>query len=362
MSDVQTYNPQKLVKQILISIVISFGTILAIFIITSFRGVTIDLSQFKPVWLLAGVGSIIIAWFADAMRLFLTTHAWGKRISFRNSLTGTLSCYFMSSITPSATGGSPAEMLVLNRSGLTWGEAGCLTTICGILYQVTLMVLLLVMVFVFGVHLTLRGLLLHLLYSFLAFYGTLLFLLFFFLSRDDLVFRLVHWGMGFAHRRFPKLKFSEENVLKWVNEFFTDFKNGFRVLFIQKPQYLFLNIGGYSLYFLFFFTVAYSSLRSLGVVVPIQKVITDQIPLYLIFGFLPTPGASGGVELSIGSVFIASTGPEKISLFILFWRFITFYLTMAVGSMTFFRVLFALGRKAPSITPSPVVNKMNDIS
>ena len=352
MFDTQSYNPQKLVKQILISIFISLGTIIAIFIILSFREVAIDLSQFQPIWLIGGFISIVAAWLADALRLFFTTKAWGKTIPFRNSLTGVLSCYFLSSITPSATGGSPAEMLILNRSGLTWGEAGCLTTICGILYQVTLLILLLITVFFFGLQLTIRGILLPLLYIFLIFYSTLIFLLFFFLNRVDLVNRLVSWGMRFAKRHFPKLKFSEENVLKWVNEFFTDFKSGFRILFIDKPQYLFLNIGGYSLYFIFFFAVSFFVLKSLGVFVPLKQVLANQIPLYLVFGFLPTPGASGGVELSIGSVFVSSTGPEKISLFILFWRFITFFLTMMIGAITFFRVLFAIGKKITKVVPS----------
>ncbi|HAX97934.1 MAG TPA: hypothetical protein DCY12_03330 [Candidatus Atribacteria bacterium] len=352
MSDGQKYNPQKIIKQILISVFISLGTIIVIFLILSFRGVPIDFSQFQPIWLVGGFASIIVAWLIDALRLFFTTRAWGKPITYRNSLTGVLSCYFMSSITPSATGGSPAEMLILNRSGMTWGEAGCLTAICGILYQVTLLILLLVLVLVFGVHFALRGILLHLLYSFLIFYSTLTFLLLFFLNRLDLVNRLVHWGMRFANRRFPKLKFSEESVLNWVNDFFADFKNGFRILFINKPQYLILNIIGYSFYFVCFFSVAFFALQSLGVFVPLKQVLVNQIPLYLVFGFLPTPGASGVVELSISSVFLSSTGPEKISLFILFWRFITFFLTMMVGAMTFFRVLFAIGKKITQVAPS----------
>jgi uncharacterized protein (TIRG00374 family) len=352
MSDGQTYNPQKLIKQIIISVFISLGTIIAIFLILSFRGVSIDFSQFQPIWLVGGFVSIIAAWLVDALRLFFTTRAWGKPISYRNSLTGVLSCYFMSAITPSATGGSPAEMLVLNRSGMSWGEAGCLTAICGILYQVTLLILLLILVLVLGVHFTLRGILLHLLYSFLIFYSTLIFLLFFFLNRLDLVYRLVHWGMRFANRHFPKLKFSEDSVLKWVNDFFADFKNGFRILFINKPQYLILNIIGYSFYFVCFFSVAFFVLQSLGVYVPLKQVLGNQIPLYLVFGFLPTPGASGGVELSIGSVFLSSTGPEKISLFILFWRFITFFATMIVGAITFFRVLFTIGKKITQVAPS----------
>ena len=87
MSDGQTYNPQKLIKQILISVFISLGTIIAIFLILSFRGVSIDFSQFQPIWLVGGFVSIIAAWLIDAHRLFFATSAGGKPISYRNSLT-----------------------------------------------------------------------------------------------------------------------------------------------------------------------------------------------------------------------------------------------------------------------------------
>ena len=92
MSDGQTYNPQKLIKQILISVFISLGTIIAIFLILSFRGVSIDFSQFQPIWLVGGFVSIIAAWLVDALRLFFTTLVWGKPISYLNILTWVLSC------------------------------------------------------------------------------------------------------------------------------------------------------------------------------------------------------------------------------------------------------------------------------
>ncbi|MEI6157386.1 MAG: lysylphosphatidylglycerol synthase transmembrane domain-containing protein, partial [Atribacterota bacterium] len=265
MPEMQTFNTHKLVKQILYSLFISLGTMAGIFAILSFRGISIDLSSFHPGWLLAGVVFIVMAWFIDALRLLITARAWGKKIPYRNALTAVLSCYFMSAVTPSATGGSPAEMLVMNRSGFSWGEAGSLTAICGILYQVTLLILLCILIFFFGISFTLQGILLNLLYSFLVFYGTLMFLLFFFLYREDLVYRMVNWGIRFARKRFPKLKFTDEDVIDWVKNFFADFKSGFRILCREKPWYLLWNVLGYALYFIFFFSVGFFALLALGV-------------------------------------------------------------------------------------------------
>ncbi len=357
MTEIQSFNPRKIIRQIFLSLIISLGSIVGIFSLISFRGVKIDLTAFRPAWLFYGVIAIIIAWISDAIRLYVTTRAWRKPIPFRNAITGVLSCYFMSAITPSATGGSPAEMLIMNRSGFTWGEAGSLTAICGILYQVTLLILLFILVFLFQVSFALRGILLNLLYSFLIFYCSLMFLLFFFLYRIDQVYRLVNWGMGFTRRHFPKVKFSEEKVIEWIKEFFGDFKSGFRILCIEKPQYLLWNIAGYSMYFLCFFSVAFFSLRSLGVNLPLLKVISDQIPLHLAFGFLPTPGASGGVELSISSIFLQYTGPGKIGMFILFWRLITFFLSLVIGAITFFRVLYSISKlTSPEVKNSQIKN------
>jgi uncharacterized membrane protein YbhN (UPF0104 family) len=142
MYEHEQYEPSKLRKQIILSILISLGTTIFIFSIISFRGISIDLSVFRVEWLVCGIIFLILAWIVDAVRVYLSSRAWNKTITFGQALKTVLSGYFMSTITPSATGGTPAQMYVLGRSGLTWGEAGSLVVVCGILYQVSLLLLI----------------------------------------------------------------------------------------------------------------------------------------------------------------------------------------------------------------------------
>jgi len=347
MYEHERYDPGKLRKQIIISILISLGTTIFIFSIISFRGISIDLSVFRIEWLIYGIIFLFFAWIVDAVRVYLSSRAWNKKIPFKQALKTILSGYFMSTITPSATGGTPAQMYVLSRSGLTWGEAGSLVVVCGILYQVSLLLLIIVFIFLFDIRVALQGILLKLLYSFAIFYSIIMFLLFYFLYRPHVLYRLTNWGINFVRRHFRKVKFSEAAVRSWVEEFFDDFRRGFSILFLKKPQYLAWNLGCYVIYFILFFSVGYCILKALGANSPYLRVISAQIPLYYIFGFIPTPGASGGVELTVTSVFLRFAGPQRVGMYIVLWRTATFYFPLFLGGYAFFRII--TGKKKPSV-------------
>ncbi len=341
----ERYDPGKLRRQIVVSILISLGTTIFIFSLISFRGISVDLSVFHPEWFLMGFIFLILSWTVDAIRVFLSSRVWNKAITFRQALKTVLSGYFMSTITPSATGGSPAQMYVLSRSGLTWGEAGSLVVVCGILYQVSLLLLIVVFLFLFDIRVALQGILLKLLYSFAVFYSIIMFLLFYFLYRPQMLYRLTDWGIGFVKHYFRRVRFSETAVRAWVEEFFDDFRRGFSTLFLKKPQYLAWIVGCYIVYFILFFSVGYCVLLSLGVVSPYLRVLSAQIPLYYIFGFIPTPGASGGVELSVTSVFLRFAGAQRVGMYILLWRAVTFYFPLIIGGYAFYHLIANTKRK-----------------
>lgn len=340
------YDPAKIRKRVIFPVLISLGSMAFIFSFSSFLEVSVEeIKQTSFRFPFLGIASLILflTWFIDGLRLYLTARAWNKKIAFRNALFAVLSQYFMSSITPFMTGGSPAQLYILTRSGLGWGEAGSLVVICGILYQMSLLILLFIFAFLFQAGFALRGVLLGLLYSFALFYSAVMFLLFFFLYHPQALFRAVNWGISFVRRHFRRLKFSEEVVQKWVEDFLEEFRQGFTILFRRKPQYLAWNLGCYIVNYTLIFSLAYLVIRALGGSPPLLRVIGVQIPLFYIFSFIPSPGASGGVEISIASVFSGFVGIHKVGIFVLLWRTFTFYLPMLVGGVVFFRVLRGIG-------------------
>lgn len=339
---VSRFDPAKIKKRVIFPILISLGSMAFIFSFTSFRGISIEeieKTRFHFPFLGMALCVLCVTWMVDGLRVYLTARAWDKKISFRSALAAVLSQYFMSSITPFMTGGSPAQLYVLAQSGLGWGEASSLVVICGILYQASLLLLLFVFVFFFRVGFTLRGVLLGVLYSFAIFYSVVMFLLFFFLYHPSALFRATNWGISFVRRHFKRAKFSEEAVRKWIEEFLEEFREGFAILFRKKPQYLAWNLGCYMFNYTLIFSLAYLVIRALGSSPPILRVIGVQIPLFYIFSFIPSPGASGGAEVSLASVFSGLVGIHKVGMFVLLWRSFTFYLPMLVGGIVFFRVL-----------------------
>ncbi|MCX7950161.1 MAG: flippase-like domain-containing protein, partial [Treponemataceae bacterium] len=142
---VSRFDPAKIKKRVIFPILISLGSMAFIFSFTSFRGISIEeieKTRFHFPFLGVALLVLLVTWMVDGLRVCLTARAWDKKIAFRNALAAVLSQYFMSSITPFMTGGSPAQLYVLARSGLGWGEASSLVVICGILYQASLLLLL----------------------------------------------------------------------------------------------------------------------------------------------------------------------------------------------------------------------------
>jgi|GEM_PF-517048 len=345
MHEPQKYRPASLKKRVLLSVLISISSIVIIFSVGSFFEVPpeIDFARFRFGVYLVGFLLMFAAWFLDGLRVFLSARAWNKSIRLQDALSTVLAGYFMSTITPFSTGGSPAQMYVLTRAGMSWGEAGSLVVICGILYQVSLLLLLFLLIFAFHIGFVLQGVLLKLLYSFVIFYAGVMVLLFSFLYRPQILFRLTEWGINFVKRHFRKIRFSEESVREWVHEFFEDFRRGFRILFFQKPQYLVWNIGCYMVQYTLIFSVAYFVLAAMGVKADYLQVLGTQAPLFYVFSFVPSPGASGGVEVSMASVFARFVGAYRVGMFVLLWRAVTFYLPMVIGGVTFFRIVQSAG-------------------
>lgn len=346
MAEARQFDRKRITRQVILSVFISLGTIVFIFSLVSFRGITIDLSSFRSSFFLVGAVLVVIGWMVDATRVWVNVRALGRKIRFRDALTTVLSGYFMSSITPFATGGSPAQMYVLGRAGLTWGEAGSLVVVCGILYQVSLLCLLLLLIFGFHIGFSLEGFLLRLLYSFALFYSVLISLLLLFLRKPHILYRLVDGGIAIVKKYFKRIHFSEESVREWTRHFLEEFSLGFSILFSRKPQYLVWNIICYMVQYSMVFSVAYFVLRSLGTNPPYLGVLGAQIPLYFIFSLVPSPGASGGAEIVMLSAFIRYAGAQRVGMFVLLWRIIIFYLPLLVGGYAFFRML-KLGNNQP---------------
>lgn len=343
------FHPKKIKKQIFIALLISISSFIIIFSFFSWQEIPNDFRVRKPIYLFIAMFILVIAWSIDAFRIYFTCKAWNKNIRLRDAFKTVLSGYFFGGITPANAGGSVAEIYVLKQAGLSWGEAGSLTTICGILYQISLILLFFFLFVGSSVNFVIRSRLMNLIYTFFLVYSIIIGIMFLVIQKPQLILFIVEKVMNRLKKRFPSFEETRKNILIWIETFIYEFKGGFYIFFIKKPQYLFFNLGMHILYFLAYFSVAYFILFALGIYSLHMEVIRIQIPIFFTFGIIPTPGASGGVELALTTTFASLLGSEQVGTFVFYWRVITYYITLTIGGLIFFRFLEKSSNKSEII-------------
>lgn len=110
------------------------------FIIWQFQGV--DISTFfasmlkvNPWWLLAAFAAMFIYWFLEAVVLQTASKPANKDQRFFSSFRITMIGQFFNTITPMATGGQPAQLVMLTKQGMDAGRGSSVLLVKFIIYQ-----------------------------------------------------------------------------------------------------------------------------------------------------------------------------------------------------------------------------------
>ena len=67
----------------------------------------------------------------------------------------------------------------------------------------------------------------------------------------------------------------------------------------------------------------------------IENTLTASAYVLLMGAFVPIPGASGGIEYGFLSFYSNFLTKSKVSVVLLIWRFITYYMPMIIGAIVF---------------------------
>ncbi|GEM_PF-860599 len=333
-STLPTLTSKKVARQSLLALLASGGSLLALFLWLLSRGESLVFSLPRPLYLGMGALLLVLAWLVDATRLFLTVRAWKKPIPFRQALIVVLLTHFFAHITPSSAGGGVIEIYLLHRLGFTWGEAGSLSLSCGILYQVGFVVLFLVFLPSIPSSLFAQTLLvIFLVYS-------LGLTLIFFLARQPLLLsRVIGSVLRLPKGFFPTyVTYYEESLAARAQTFLTELQKGFTLIFWQKFSYFLLNLSLYALHSFCLFSITYFIILALGLYLPLETVIQVHIPPLFLFRLTPTPGGSGGVELSLVSAFTPFLGEAHAGTVVFLWRIFTYYALLGIGGFLLFHL------------------------
>lgn len=303
-------------------------TLLIILIFTIEKKTFQALSEIKPIF----VFGLFLLWgifvFIDGIRLMLLTKAGGTPISVRRAVEINLIGYFFAAVTPFQTGGFPFQIVLMRKDKINPGRAMAYLTLRGVsiygpVYVIAPFLLMMIMR-------TTKSGIVNLLLNYLVVIVILFIVIaiFSFLKPEH--------TETFVEKIKPKVP---QKIAGLLDIFVAEIKE-FRlsILHMRKNRghgnlYLMI-ITSSLLALLVYLFIAPAVLYSLGGegFNPIL-VMGIQVVLMALLLFVPTPGAGGIAEMGGVALFALVAPKYLLGLFVILWRFFTFYLSAIVGGI-----------------------------
>ena len=255
-----------------------------------------------------------------------------KKISLKEAIKHNIITQFFNGVTPFATGGQPMEVYMLMEHGIPIAKATNQTIQSFIFYQIALVIcgsIAVINNFLFPIFPKVRILQILVLLGFII--NVVVVIILVLISRSK---RVTDKLSNLSIKILKKLrrKVDEEDI----KQKFIDYHEGFKELRKRKKLFvggIVLNIISLLCLYIVPMFILYSmhDFTSLNV----NSTITASAYVYIIGGFVPIPGASGGIEYGFGRFFGNFIGASTLSAVLLLWRLITYYIGIIIGALVF---------------------------
>ena len=294
------------------------------------------LKSVNYIWVLAGLGCLIIQWLCEAFVLHLPIQRMYPDQSFSNSFRVNMIGQLFNNITPFSSGGQPMQAYEFSKSGKRVSDSLSAMAIKFVVTQTALVVFTLVVVifeFSFFAHLMQDFVWVAIIGFAINIFAILVVLLAGFKKRAiTIITNPVIRFLGKLHI----LKHPDDTIQK-LSHSIDHFREQFSIIRSEKKMLLKMFIIA-TLQSLAYYSITYMVYRAFGNVgIGFWQIIPVQAFLLLLMTFAPTPGsglaAEGGFLILFQSIFQNGT----INMSILFWRIYTFYLPIIVGSLFYLK-------------------------
>lgn len=325
-------------KSNLLILIMVTCSILYITLKGEFTNILTILLKVNIAWLSMAIICIFLYWIIEAKTLHMMLRTYDKKLSYFNVLKLVLTTQFFNGITPFSTGGQPFQIYVLSKSTkLKLSNITSASLHNFIVYQTVLVIMSTIAICTrYFFHVFPKdtpGL------DMLVFIGFLLNIIIIsaliIIASSPILTKKILSIIYFVLKYTPLKKKLPGIQLKY-NHIVKEFHKDILALMADKYTYykaIMLNI----LKLLSFYTVAY--FISLAVDfdhISIIQALVASAYVMLITSIVPLPGASGGAEMGF-LVFFGSfiIGPQATAIMLL-WRFITYYIGLFTGLITFY--------------------------
>ncbi len=329
---------KELVKGLRIFLAISILAILVILVFTVNKETYTALKRMIPLYLALGLLFSIVHLYLDVLRLQILAWALGRFLSFKSSVEFTLGGLFLGAVTPFQSGGIPLQVYVLKKEGFSIGQGTAVILFRAILALGVVFVALPGIIAYYHVISTAQALRSILNYLFF-FYLIAIILLMLILYKTEWVRDSLHrFGDFLRKRRVIKSEGPRRFVDRTLNEV-KNFKRSMLLFFKAGKWKTLLSFAVTLVSMGIYFLIAPMLLRGLGIEVPIIKAAILQLVLTYLLAFIPTPGASGVAELGGFSLFALICPRELLGVYVLLWRFFTFYISVIIGGFVLIKMV-----------------------
>jgi len=318
-----------------LSILFSLVVIVIIFA-TTFNEETIGyILAFNLVFLVIAILFRLLALVIWGMRVHLMSASLGYRVPLPYCINMVLAGLLAGTITPGQVGNDPVRVHELYRGGVRMGDAIAVVIMERFLDGLILSVMGVLILFVMLPYFlgTFSPALVILVAFALVFMIGVLALLVLAIrypkKTKSLVMRLVNWVVA----RFFKSSDTDQKITGRAEREIENFFEG--TTRFTGPARRGLVVGGIltGLFWTSEFLVASVIMMGLGLSPYILESMFFQIILAIIMMIPLTPGSSGITELSTSSLYALIIPSGMIGIFVILWRFVTFYLNIILGAV-----------------------------
>lgn len=320
----------RLVKRMLrIFLILTIVSITLLLVFTVTKETFPSLKKLNPFYLLLALVTVLFYIWLETLWLRILVWSVSKWMSLFGALEFILGGSFLT-LVPFGVAGVPLQMYILHREDrLSIGESGSVLLMRSLLLVLILPVVLPI-IYIYYSTILQEGFVINLARYLLIAVGLAILILILGSINPERT-------RGFLYR-FAKSAKARGIVEKVVKEI-SNMKHTLRRFFIRGKWKLPLAFLVACISRACFFFLPYPILRGIGLSPPLVQTMITQIILSYILLFAPTPGASGIAEGG-GFLLFKPLCPEHLlGIFIVLWRFFSYYLLMMLGGIILARMI-----------------------
>ncbi len=283
-----------------------------------------------PFWIALSLLNALAIIFVDSLRISLLSKGCENRVSLWQGMKASIYGFYASAITPFASGGQPFQIYYLNRIGLRVERASMIVGVKFISSFTISVIWGMFAITFYGDEIASVKYLGKFMYVGIA--ATLIFYFFFLLL--VLSAKFGKWFLSLPVVVAPMaffLKKKKEEIYSAVDEKVKAYKNMLFTVWRDSKGPLMLTIVLSFVMVTLILSAPYMAVRSVGGDVPFLKSLSMMAAMSMIFYFIPTPGASGGVEGVFYLVFSKLVSSDIAASALIVWRLFSYHLSLILG-------------------------------